>query len=231
MKTKDRWISPWLRRAGFIVMWGWAGMADLHAQTPVDLEALIQETQRMSQSPDELTLVWWLPEEFWAASLAQDPSLDKDETEVFLSALRPYTLIVVVDGRVGNFGSVTYHTEATVRSNLVLKDDQGVTYSPLSNDAVDAETKSLLQIMKPLIGNTLGPLGQNMHFVLFQSNQRKAIVDARKTGALRVFFREKEFKFRLPLGSVLPPKYDAQTRERFPGNYSFNPFTGKPLVN
>ena len=31
----------------------------------VDLNALIQETQKMSQKADEMTLVWWIPEEFW----------------------------------------------------------------------------------------------------------------------------------------------------------------------
>ena len=31
----------------------------------VDINALIQETQKMSQSQHEMTLVWWIPEDFW----------------------------------------------------------------------------------------------------------------------------------------------------------------------
>ena len=30
----------------------------------------------------------------------------------------------------------------------------------------------------------------------------------------------------IPLGSLLPPKYDSETGEKFPGNYNYNPFTG-----
>jgi hypothetical protein len=40
-----------------------------------------------------------------------------------------------------------------------------------------------------------------------------------------------EFKFRLPLGSLLPPKFDPNTHEKFPGNYIYSPYTGSKLVN
>ena len=41
----------------------------------VDLNALTQETQKMSQKADEVTFVWWIPEEFWQVSFAQDPTV------------------------------------------------------------------------------------------------------------------------------------------------------------
>lgn len=201
----------------------------LNAQAPLDLTAIIHETQRMSQAPDEVTLVWWLPEQFWQASLAQDPKVGKAQVEQILQTVRPYTMIAVVDGKMGAFGGLTYRSEEAVRTSILLKDDSGETYLPLSESAIDPDARNLLQIMRPLIGNILGPLGQNLHFVLFQGKPGRAVADPEKPGSLRVLLGEKEMQYRLPLGSVLPPKYDARTRERFPGNYNFNPYTGTPL--
>ena len=38
------------------------------------------------------------------------------------------------------------------------------------------------------------------------------------------------YRWRLPLGSLLPPRYDAKTGEKFSGNYLYSPFTGKELT-
>lgn len=204
-----------------------------YGQGSIDLQAVAQETQKMSQASDEMTLVWWLPEQFWQASLAQDHTVTKAQTDQFLETLRPYIMIAVIDGRMGAFGGVTYKSEEAVRSTARLKDAQGRSYVPLNEFAVDADTKNLLQMLKPVIVNMLGPMGQNMHFILFQSKSKdgRPIADPTKKGTFKVVVAEKEFKYRLPLGSVLPPKYDPKTGERFPGNYNYNPFTGSNLVN
>jgi hypothetical protein len=204
-----------------------------YGQENIDLEAMIQETQKMSRAPDEMTLVWWLPEQFWQASMAQDPTVTKAQVDQFLETIRPYTMIAVVDGRIGAFGGVTYKSEEAVRTSVKIKDDKGWSYTPLSESEVDPDTKNLLQILKPIIANLLGPMGQNMHFILFQSKTKdgRSIADATGEGMLNIVVAEKEFKYRLPLGSVLPPKYDPKTGEKFPGNYTYNPFTGSKLVS
>jgi len=55
--------------------------------------------------------------------------------------------------------------------------------------------------------------------------------DPGATGVLRVAVDEREFTFHLPLASLLPKKFDPKSGDEFPGNYSFNPFSGEPLVN
>jgi hypothetical protein len=37
-------------------------------------------------------------------------------------------------------------------------------------------------------------------------------------------------RYRLPIGSILPPALDPKTGESFPGSYHFNPYTGGKLV-
>jgi len=88
----------------------------------VDLNVLIQETQKMSQKADEMTFVWWIPEEFWQVSFAEDPTATEAQSEEFIKVLQPYTLIAVVDGKVGAFGGVTYSSEADIRANINIRD-------------------------------------------------------------------------------------------------------------
>ena len=50
-----------------------------------------------------------------------------------------------------------------------------------------------------------------------------------QAGTLQVSLYDQVYRWRTPLGSLLPAKVDAKTGEEFPGNYSFNPYTGEKL--
>jgi hypothetical protein len=212
---------------GVLLLEGPAG-----AQTAVDLQALTQETQKHSREANAWTLVWWIPEQFWQANLAQNPMTTQAQIEAILQAVRRYTMVVIGDGRMGAFGGVTYTPEESVRSGVTVRDPWGGIHPPLAGAEVDVDTRTLLLMVKPIIANILGTLGQNMHFVVFpsQTKEGRPIADATGTGTFTVVLRSTEYRYRLPLGSVLPPKYDPKTGEKFPGNYLFSPFTGGPLT-
>ena len=174
----------------------------------VDINALVQETQKMSDRSGEMTLIWWIPEEFWRASFEQDPNMTAAQTEEFIKVLRPYMLIVAVDGNIGSFGGVTYKSETTIRGSIQVIDSQGTRYRPLNNENIDANTKNFLSMMKPVFVNMLGPIGQNMHFFLFpaKNTMGQNIAVAKSEGAFSVKLDQRVFKWRLPLGSLLPVK-------------------------
>ncbi|MFA5785319.1 MAG: hypothetical protein WC962_10615, partial [Phycisphaerae bacterium] len=157
-------------------------VAPSFAEEQIDLQAMMQETQKMSQAADEITLVWWLPEQFWQASLAQDPTVTPEQKEQLLSTLRPYVMLAVVDGQMGPFGGVNYKSEPDIRRSIKITDAQGNTYLPLADSEINADTINLIQGMKPVIVNMLGPLGQNMHFYLFPSKNKdgQSIADPTK---------------------------------------------------
>lgn len=202
-----------------------------YGEEKIDLPALIQDTQKMAQEPDDMTMVWWMPKEFWRACFSQDSSMSKKDTDEMLATIEPYTMIAVLDGKMGSFGGITYKSEATVRSTTCIKDSNGRRYSALSADKVDADTKNLVQMLKPMLASMIGDMGRNMHFILFPAKGKGgvAIADATKEGSFTVVVGDKEFDYRLPLGSVLPAKHDPKTGESFPGNYHYNPFTGNKL--
>ena len=198
----------------------------------IDLVALTQETQRMSQKPDEMTMVWWVPEEFWTASLAQTPGMTSTQVEEFLKVIRPYTMVAVVNGRIGAFGGVTYKTEDWVRANTRLVDAKGTGYAPKTEDEVDADTKNMLQMIKPVMVNVLGPMGQNLHFLLFpaKTSTGARIAAATDKGEFKVKLGTKEFKWRLPLDALLPVKVCGACKQECKGSWSYCPWCGKNLA-
>lgn len=199
----------------------------------VDLQALVEETQQMLRKSDAMTFVWWMPEEFWRASLAEDSTIPETAIEEFVEVLHPYIIVVAVDGRIGPFGGVTYEPEATVRADIHLVDGHGGLYPPLGEDGIDPDTRNFLSMMKPFLANLLGPMGQNMNFFVFPSKTKKGqtIADATEEGFLAVRMRDEEFKWRLPLGSLVPPKICPVDGERLNGAWRFCPWHGVELVS
>ncbi|MBZ5495094.1 MAG: zinc ribbon domain-containing protein [Acidobacteriia bacterium] len=201
------------------------------AQGVIDMPALTQETQKLARTPGDITMVWWIPEDYWRASMAVNSQMTKAKLDEFIELLSPYTMVAVVDGKIGTFGSVTYKSEESIRESIVIKDNQGQSYIPLAEDAVSANMKTMLQIIKPMVANMLGNMGQNLHFVLFPTRTKEGtlIADAWKKGSFRVFLGTREFKWRLPLDSLLPGKKCASCGEEAKGSWIFCPWCGAKL--
>lgn len=210
-----------------LLLCGWV-RTGLAQESEVSLNAVLAETQKMSDEVDEMTLVWWVPEEFWWISFTQDPTVTEAETEEFVAVFRPYTLIVAADGTIGQFGGITYKSEADIRASIQIRDNQGILYGPLSEDKIDADAENLLSMMKPVLVNIIGPMGQNMHFFLFPAKTKKGqqIADAKKEGAFSVELGKGKFRWRLPLGSLLPLKMCPTCGEKLSGAYKFCPWDG-----
>jgi hypothetical protein len=206
---------------------GWAA-----AEEAMDVQAIVRDTQQLSREAKSLTMVWWMPDEFWEASIRADPAATQSTVDQILTVTRHYTLIAVADGTLGVLGGLNYKSESEVRSTVRLVDRAGAAYAPLDEAAIASDMKNLLGFMRPMIANMLGPLGQNIHFLLFpaQDAQGLPIASAKREGGFSVKVGAAAFKYRLPLGSVLPARFDPKTGERFPGNFLFSPLTAAPLV-
>src|SRR5687767_3356099 len=110
----------------------------------IDTNALTEESQKTHPDPDRMTLVWWIPDEFWEATFAQDPSVSKAHADAFLKTVKPYLIFGVVDGKLGAFGGVTYKSEATIRGTIQVVDAQGAAHRPLAHEKVGADARNLL---------------------------------------------------------------------------------------
>jgi len=55
----------------------------------VNSDALIRETQQSAGPSDGMNLVWWIPVEFWATTLAQKADLGGKERDDFVRQWNP----------------------------------------------------------------------------------------------------------------------------------------------
>jgi hypothetical protein len=197
----------------------------------VDIQALVHETQKTTQNVNEIVLAWWTPDEYWRAVFAQNPMMAEAGIEEAMKVFRSYMFIAVVDGKMGAFGGITYKSEANIRSSIFIKDSHGTVYPPISEDKIDINAKNFLSATKPILANALGPLGQNLHFFLFPTENKKGqkIAEAKSEGAFSVKIDEKEFRWKLPLGSILPPKICPSCGEKLSGAYKYCPWDGTKL--
>lgn len=197
----------------------------------IDINELVQDTERAATVAGELHLVWWLPEEFWKASVAANPSVTPEQMEMIIKVVHPYFIVGVADGKIGTFGAVTYRTENEIRGLLQLKDSDGNLYKPLPEEKVDPSVPALLGLMKPAMARTVGALGENLHFYVFVGSKADGtrICNPFKEGACEMEVGERAFKWMLPLGALLPKQKCPVCGETLSGAYKYCPYDGTKL--
>lgn len=196
-----------------------------------DISKLITETQRMSQGAKNLTLVWWIPTEFWDASLAQNPAVTEEQRKEFTAVLDRYVVIAVASVDIGAFGGMTPKSRDAVLENTELKIG-GSVRAVLDDSEVSPDASNFVRMMKPMMANMLGQFGQGIEFMLYSNvgDDGERLIRATAQGRMNCTAFGNAFEWTLPLGSLLPPKLDPKTGQEFPGDFMFNPYTGTKLV-
>lgn len=199
----------------------------------VSLNKLTEETQQLSESPDNLKLVWWIPVEFWEAVFADDKAIPVEQANEILEVFKQYTMVATIDGVIGNFGDVAYKSDNEIFDTLSITDHLNNNYTPLKSSDIDIKTAEVIGFIKPVLSRMLGQMGDNMHFFLFQdkNNPGHSIIDPRSTNAFTVLLGGEAFTFKLPLGSLLKPKKCPIDSELLNGAWAFCPFHGKELIS
>ena len=100
----------------------------------IDINALINDTQKQSIDPDRMGLIWWIPEEYWLATATQDPMSTQDFAQELINVFRPYTIIAAVEASHGIFGTFKFTPQSVVIDRIRIKDQQGNIYRPLNPD-------------------------------------------------------------------------------------------------
>jgi hypothetical protein len=194
-----------------------------------DTSAMVRDLTVTKQSGDHITMVMWLPPQFWRASF-EAGGLAGPKVDQSMKELNPYVLLAVADGHKA-LASVTFSEPELLKNSVTIENPRGDRLSALPDDAISEGVKTLTQMMRPVMGNMLGSLGLHLAFIVFPATDKegRATVEPTKEGTFVVHVGEVDVRYRLPLGSLLPPAIDLKTGESFPGNYRFNPFSGNKL--
>jgi len=196
----------------------------------IDVNRLTDELQKQSPGQDDISMVWWIPEEYWRVSLQANAELTQAQIDELVSLLSAYTIIVVVEGKIKN-GVATYRSEADVRAALALRGTDGRNYTPLAPDRLGEGAKALADSMRPVFADLLGPLGKNMHIAFFPGKNAtgRPVASASEPGSFSITLRGQEYRWRLPLASLVPGKTCPSCKEQFSGGYRFCPYDATGL--
>ncbi len=174
-------------------------------------------------------MVWWIPQEFWEASMAANPSVTPTSRAQVLAALGDFQIVALFRGKtgIGGLTEVPSKEEMIAHSRFELN---GTVIAPLDPEKIGTGAQTLLAMFKPVLSGALGQLGKGMQLIVYPGKQGgERLIDPKKQGSVQYTLFDETFHWRMPLGSLLPKKVDPKTKEEFPGNFEFNPYTGGKL--
>ena len=142
----------------------------------VQMESLAQDSQKSAENtPDNhLNLVWWIPQEFWAASFAQEGSLTPAARDDLLRVLEKYSMLAIVQADVGTFGQFKFYDRAKVAGALEVEVESPTGTIKLQASDADAELEPLIAVISPILASAMGNLGANMHFFVLEDRGQRS---------------------------------------------------------
>ena len=196
-----------------------------------DITKLIHETQHMVQGNNNMNMVWWIPNAFWEETLKQSPQMTEELREQFLAVLEDYSVFVIINVDTGVFGGMTAKSREMIIENTELRIGEEL-IELVAPESMSSDAANFFMMMKPMMAPMMGQMGEGMVFLAYPNHKDgQKLIDPLEEGSFTVTSFGESFHWRLPLGSLMPPMYDLESGESFPGNYRFNPFTGSELVN
>jgi hypothetical protein len=209
------------------------GQSASHTDTDVDFHAFVREIQQTTREPGYLGILMWTPTEFWERS-AERAGFSAEKAHERYAALRKYTVIMAGIGKLG-LGNINWISEPEIRSNLKLRDAAGNDYESVQKISGDAE--GLASIIKPILANMMGTMGQNLQIYFFPGADKMArpIANPLAPGSFSVVItnilgtKESVYEWKLPLTSLSPPRYCPVGKERVEANWKYCPWHGVRL--
>jgi len=218
-----------MRMGGIATMLGWLAMSVPAAAA--DVQDIMHDTQQMTMEDGQMSMVWWIPVQYWDESIKTNPNVPDAARAQVVDAMSDYAVFGLLRARPGAAGLGDVQSKEELVKNLHLEMN-GETIQPLTPEQIAPATSLMLAQLKPALAAGIGQFGKALEFVVFPATvDGKPLIDATQPGELTATFYGKEHRWHLPLGSLLPPKVDKKTGEQFPGNYKFNPYTGKKLAD
>lgn len=197
----------------------------------VSIDALISDTQYSSDSADNVELIWWIPTEYWEVVFANDKTVSEIEKNGIIEMLKDYLVIISIKGKVGLFGGITYETKDALKSMSSIS-YKGDTLALVDNSKLSPDLINFLSVIKPMLKNMLGAMGENMQIFLFENSKFKTVLPVDPYGTENILFELGDFKknVQLPLGSLLKEKICPIDNVNHSGKWNFCPYHGDKLV-
>lgn len=226
--NKFNWMKKNVLLSLFILSFSFYALSQ---KPELSFDKFVDETQIGSSESGRITIAWWIPVEFWEITFQMDKSVSEEQAQEFINALRPYTLLAVVDGRIGAFGGITYTPFDSIKSSIVLEDRLKNESRPINQYELSPDIQNLISVFKPMFKNMMGKLGENMNFFVFhdKNGDDSRIFNPYLEGEMKVRFSNQEYTWRTPIGSLMPLKLCPEDNELLNGSWKYCPWHGTKL--
>jgi hypothetical protein len=201
-------------------------------ENQIDLTEFTRDTQQWIKKDNNTTLVWWIPTEYWRLATKGNSMVTEEAIKQIEDTFSPYVLVCAADLSSNVAGVIKTSPEAELREKITFIDKNGKKYKPLEKDEVSEEAFTIANYMKPVLGQALGKIGEGMHFYFFKVKDDKGedLIQATKEGAFNIVIDEKQdFKWTLPIPTLMPPKFCPVDKEKMKGHWKFCPIHGNKL--
>jgi hypothetical protein len=203
----------------------------------VDLQALVKETEQVDMQAHKMGVFWWVPIDFWEASLraqGYSSTLATSARKTF-EPFGAYNVFLIAVGDMG-VGDIAWMAEKELKKNIVLRDQHGNTYKPL--EELPEDITPMVEIMKPIFKGMMGNFGAGLQFILFPAKDKEGnrFADPRKSSDLFLDVTglmgapTSTYTWRLPLTSLTPPKYCPAGKEKVEASWKYCPWHGVKLT-
>lgn len=201
-------------------------------------EELIKQTQVSINSKDSkrLSLVWWIPSEYWKVVFANDPNVNQEGANQVLKIFENYSLVAVIQADMTPMGIFDFYSKEEVEKNL------RITYVDENNNSqqigiernVDPQLKLILGMFKPILAASMGNLGENMHFFVLKDKQNfERVLNPYKAGNIEVEIASRQDEITqaqipLPLDALFVPRI-CPNGEQAHISWNYCPWSGEKL--
>ena len=207
----------------------------------IDTDQFTEDTQSMAQGAgdEHLALAWWIPNEFWGSILERDATTPQSDKDAMLEALAGVSLLAVTQADISRFGAFNFYDKEQVEEGMsvTFQDEEGAPQQVklLRNPNPDLEI--VLSIFKPILGNAMGQLGQNMYFYVLDDVSKSdfRILDPYEPGQIRVALTRSDSKalsaeIDLPINSLFVPRKCPNGKDAHI-TWAYCPWSGEKLVD
>src|SRR5262245_5201553 len=179
----------------------------------VDVSAMTRETQKTIHA-DGVHLVWWIPPEYWAASINNSDSMNEAQRKSLMDVMEKYSMLAIVQAEVTPFGSFTFYDRDSISKGLKVEVVNGKgrkTLKPI--DKVPEELGLLLKVLAPILEAALGNMGKNLNFFVLDDRAKgDRLLSPYSHDTLSVSLTSKQggalgpAEFEFPLDSLYVPR-------------------------
>ncbi len=203
------------------------------AESDVSVTDLIGEIQQWNKQGNKMSLAWWIPSEYWRIALKDRNDIPPETIAHFEKVFDDYMMIWACDLTINLDGTLTFTAEQEIGKSISVVDRNDNEHFPLAKEEILVEVLTIAETMKPVFAQALGQMGQGLHYYFFnvRDENGKSLVDAKRHGTFKILHSNSEFLWKLPLATLMPPKFCPLDREKMNGTWKYCPLHGNALGN